>query len=247
MNPAKGKGERYIYCQHEAEGDCLAVVARKGWEAFNCERCEFYLKSETYREKKMDSPVKPENDEYNEHISDGGQGMEGKKLCNNCLEEKPIEAFAKNPGCRDGREGQCRTCRAAKNKKRALEKKGGEGSSDRIQKLKESAERVKKIRSQKSEDRNQNEDLTIKTRKKAVFADDSRKVFGAVAVVEDPVSADIVPSPAFNVEKMEDQNRADVKIFARAFVAGLKSELISAMTEQISGQTQGSAPTGNAN
>lgn len=221
MNPAKGKGERYIYCQHEAEGDCLAVVVRKGWSAFNCEACEVYLKSETYREKKMDSPVKPENDEYNEHISDGGQGMEGKKVCNICLEEKPIEAFAKNPGCRDGREGQCRTCRAAKNKKRALEKKGGEGSSDRsdrIQKIKKSAERVWNLKAQKP-------------KPKADTVD-------TVAVTVDQVSADIVQSHAFNVKKMEEQNRADVKIFARAFMAGLKSELISAMTEQMASASE---------
>jgi hypothetical protein len=51
MNPIKGKGERYIYCPHDSE--CLDLVARKGWMAFNCEECEVYLGSSTYEEKQI--------------------------------------------------------------------------------------------------------------------------------------------------------------------------------------------------
>lgn len=59
MIPTKGKGERYIHCPHDG-GECLDLVIKKGWSAFNCGQCEVYLQSDTYAEKmlkkkKMDS------------------------------------------------------------------------------------------------------------------------------------------------------------------------------------------------
>jgi hypothetical protein len=235
MNPAKGKGERYIYCQHEAEGDCLSIVAHKGWTAFNCERCEVYLKSDTYREKKMDSPVKPENDEYNEHISDGGQGMEGKKECKKCGEVKDFSEFTAKESAPDGLDYSCKECKRKYQNELNAKKRNGtyvpyarekNEKTDRIQKLKESAERVRKSKAQGAGRRAQGKEK----KSDPLF----RGIDGVVTIIPEPVSSDIVPSPAFNVEKMEEQNRADVKIFARAFMAGLKSELISAMTEQMS-------------
>ncbi|MBN2420091.1 MAG: hypothetical protein JXL81_11955 [Deltaproteobacteria bacterium] len=44
--------------------------------------------------------------------------MEEKKVCSNCGKEKPINEFTKNPGCRGGREGQCKQCRLEKAKAR---------------------------------------------------------------------------------------------------------------------------------
>lgn len=52
MNPTKGKGERYIYCSHDNE--CLDLVCKNGWNAYNCGDCEVYLKSETYKDKQVE-------------------------------------------------------------------------------------------------------------------------------------------------------------------------------------------------
>jgi hypothetical protein len=52
MNPTKGKGERYIHCQHDSE--CLDLVIKKGWNAFNCGGCEVYLQSETYKQMQVE-------------------------------------------------------------------------------------------------------------------------------------------------------------------------------------------------
>lgn len=40
------------------------------------------------------------------------------KVCRICGMEKPLEAFPKNPGCKDGHENQCKTCKAQKNRER---------------------------------------------------------------------------------------------------------------------------------
>lgn len=233
MNPTKGKGERYIYCPHDG-GACLDIVVKYGWSAFNCERCPIYMQSESYG--KMDSPVKPGNDAVDdidfvgarrtvpvdEHVESGEKKM-ATKTCSNCGLTKDIEEFTKNLTCKDGYEGQCKECRYEKAKKRALKKKGDD--PDRLEKIKESAKRVKKVRNQKTEVSNQNE-----------------KIIPVVAeTVSDGFISSVLP---IDVEKMEEQNRADVRVFARAFVAGLKNEFIAAMTEQISGQAQGPAPTG---
>jgi hypothetical protein len=52
MNPAKGKGERYIYCQHDG-GECLNTAIKNGWRAYNCESCEVYLKSPEFEQKQI--------------------------------------------------------------------------------------------------------------------------------------------------------------------------------------------------
>jgi hypothetical protein len=49
-NPAKGRGERYIYCP--IDGECVDRAAKLRWQSFNCEKCEIYLASETCRESK---------------------------------------------------------------------------------------------------------------------------------------------------------------------------------------------------
>lgn len=140
-----------------------------------------------------------------EHISDGGQGMEGKGKC--------IVA-----GCQEERftRGLCKTHYWKWQKKldTTIEPLPKWQKRDRLDKLKKSAERVGKLKAKSSK-------VKVDT-------------VDTVAVVAESVSAHIVP---FNVEKMEEQNRADVKIFARAFMAGLKGELISAMTDQISSNT----------
>ena len=108
-----------------------------------------------------------------------------------------------------------------------------------LEMIKESAERVKKSSKLKAQS-SKGEEIKPEVRR--------QKAEGGkwqLLSVPDPVSTDIVsPALPFSVEKIEEKNRADVKIFARAFMAGLKGELISAMTEQMSGQAQGSAPTG---
>jgi hypothetical protein len=67
MNPTKGKGERYIYCQHDG-GECLDIAVKKGWNAFNCSLCETYLQSETHskkmlKNKKMDFRLRGNDEE----------------------------------------------------------------------------------------------------------------------------------------------------------------------------------------
>lgn len=48
MNPTKGKGKRYIYCPRDSE--CISLVLQKHYNAFNCEKCEIYLKSDEYQD-----------------------------------------------------------------------------------------------------------------------------------------------------------------------------------------------------
>jgi hypothetical protein len=71
MNPCKGPGVRYIYCPHEEDGECLNLVIKKGWSAFNCESCDHYLNSETFKvtqlkaqgeENKIDSRLRGNDD-----------------------------------------------------------------------------------------------------------------------------------------------------------------------------------------
>ncbi len=52
-NPAKGRGERYIFCERAESGECLDIAIKQGWSAFNCENCGAYLASETYRDKML--------------------------------------------------------------------------------------------------------------------------------------------------------------------------------------------------
>lgn len=76
MNPTKGKGERYIHCPHDG-GECLDLVIKKGWSAFNCGQCEVYLQSDTYQDNavkakkraKLDSAIKSQNDKNEEKRS----------------------------------------------------------------------------------------------------------------------------------------------------------------------------------
>lgn len=248
MNPTKGKGIRYIYCPHDG-GACLDMVAKQGWLTFNCEKCAIYMNSESagkYSAKRIEHredagaqgtvPI-------DEHVaSDKGtgtvplqSGKEGEEMTEKCLV----------PECE--KEGKHRgLCSAHIQRYRKgtlpgiepLPSNRGKGSKkDRINLLKESAERVSK----------KAKGFRLKTEREEIKPEDrSQKTEGKkwqLLLASDPASTDIVSSPAFNVERMEDQNRADVKVFARAFMAGLKSEFIAAMTEQISGQAQGPAPT----
>lgn len=52
MNPIKGHGERYIYCNQDSE--CLDAVAKKGWLAFHCGQCPIYLQSPEFEQKQFD-------------------------------------------------------------------------------------------------------------------------------------------------------------------------------------------------
>jgi hypothetical protein len=51
MNPKRGKGERYIYCPYD--GECLDLVIKKGWNAFNCGGCDVYLQSPEFEQKQI--------------------------------------------------------------------------------------------------------------------------------------------------------------------------------------------------
>ena len=59
-NPAKGRGERYIFCERAESGECLDIAIKQGWSAFNCEKCRVYLASESKRLDKirMDSRLR---------------------------------------------------------------------------------------------------------------------------------------------------------------------------------------------
>jgi len=66
-NPAKGRGERYIYCP--IDGECVDRAAKLGWQSFNCEKCEVYLASETCRESKKKA------NRYHDQTKTGGNYM----------------------------------------------------------------------------------------------------------------------------------------------------------------------------
>lgn len=92
MNPTRGKGLRYIYCPHEANGDCLNIVVEKDWPSFNCEKCEIYRKSEMAQ----GAGLKPENDGFvgargivpvDEQCNKAGDEMTEKCLVVDCESE----------------------------------------------------------------------------------------------------------------------------------------------------------------
>ncbi len=114
--------------------------------------------------------------------------------------------------------------------------RGKSPKKDRIQAIKESAERVSK-KAEGFRLKAVGEDKQIRRQKPEVS---SQKVEVIPAVTEE-VTTDMVFSLSSNVEDMEKQNRADVKVFARAFMAGLKGELIAAMTEQMASSVEAEA------
>lgn len=61
-------------------------------------------------------------------------------------------------------------------------------------------------------------------------------------VTAELASNDVVVGTSFpssvEIDAMEEQNRQDMRLFARVFVAGLKNELVAAMTEQVGGQNE---------
>lgn len=71
MNPQKGKGDRYIYCTEDSE--CLNLVMKLNYSAFNCEKCEIYLKSETFMENK-----KTNKDQETDKVQNPPDGFEKK-------------------------------------------------------------------------------------------------------------------------------------------------------------------------
>ena len=146
MNPTKGKGQRYIYCPHDG-GACLDMVIKHGWSTFNCEKCAIYMNSESAQgagpkaQGNMDSRFHG-NDE-DEHVRPAviaTEGKEGEEMAKCLVYECEKEGKHR---------GLC-SAHIQRYRKGTLpgveplpSNRGKSPKKDRIELLKESAERVK--------------------------------------------------------------------------------------------------------
>lgn len=130
---SKIDGEDYFTCERfrctMKKAVCLnrqhsQVQTGGGWafrhlECVNCEQGKKIISQNTeYRRQNTegDTKIDHENTKEMKHETEGKK-MEEMKRCNKCLVEKPLEQFNKNKQCKDGREGQCKSCKSEYAKK----------------------------------------------------------------------------------------------------------------------------------
>lgn len=129
--------------------------------------------------------------------------MTEKKVCSNCKEEKAIDDFAPCKLTKDGREGQCRQCRAKKAKARRLDK------------LKASGKKIK-TRGQKSEVGKQKKLIKKTAEKINTFETD-----------------DLVPTTAFEIMKLESENKTAIQEAAKLIIETVKKDLLGAVFQEL--------------